>query len=81
MMASKLPCVVPICHEGGFDPWFELNWTGCHNHSMAVRHARPATLPHLASEIARRLLTYSTDVRRELSLSKYNYVTRDTNNY
>ncbi|GMN58014.1 hypothetical protein TIFTF001_027113 [Ficus carica] len=28
MMASKLPCVVPTCHEGGFGPWFELDWIG-----------------------------------------------------
>ncbi|GMN42776.1 hypothetical protein TIFTF001_011985 [Ficus carica] len=26
MMASKLPRVVPTCHEGGFGPWFELDW-------------------------------------------------------
>ncbi|GMN26825.1 hypothetical protein TIFTF001_044049 [Ficus carica] len=38
MMASKLPCVVPTCHEGGFGPWFELDWTGRPNHSMAARH-------------------------------------------
>ncbi|GMN46362.1 hypothetical protein TIFTF001_015547 [Ficus carica] len=37
-MASKLPCVIPTCHEGGFGPWFELDWTGCPNHSMAARH-------------------------------------------
>ncbi|GMN66110.1 hypothetical protein TIFTF001_035193 [Ficus carica] len=37
-MASKLPRVVPTCHEGGFGPWFELDWTGCPNHSMAARH-------------------------------------------
>ncbi|GMN26352.1 hypothetical protein TIFTF001_051510 [Ficus carica] len=38
MMASKLPCVIPICHEGGFGPWFDLDWTGRPNHSMAARH-------------------------------------------
>ncbi|GMN63344.1 hypothetical protein TIFTF001_032414 [Ficus carica] len=40
MMASKLSCVVPTCHEGGFGPWFELDWTGRPNHSMAARHER-----------------------------------------
>ncbi|GMN67295.1 hypothetical protein TIFTF001_036361 [Ficus carica] len=40
MMASKLPRVVPICHEGGFGPWFELDWTGCTSHSMAARHGK-----------------------------------------
>ncbi|GMN60625.1 hypothetical protein TIFTF001_029717 [Ficus carica] len=38
MMASKLPCIVPTCDEGGFDPWFELDWTGRPNHCMAARH-------------------------------------------
>ncbi|GMN67079.1 hypothetical protein TIFTF001_036141 [Ficus carica] len=38
MMASKLPCVVPTCHEGGFGQWFELDWTGRPNHSMTARH-------------------------------------------
>ncbi|GMN43164.1 hypothetical protein TIFTF001_012381 [Ficus carica] len=28
MMASKLSRVVPTCHEGGFGPWFEFDWTG-----------------------------------------------------
>ncbi|GMN61423.1 hypothetical protein TIFTF001_030499 [Ficus carica] len=37
-MASKLPRVVPTCQEGGFGPWFELDWTGRSNHSMAARH-------------------------------------------
>ncbi|GMN60095.1 hypothetical protein TIFTF001_029184 [Ficus carica] len=27
-MPSKLPRVVPTFHEGGFGPWFELDWTG-----------------------------------------------------
>ncbi|GMN63712.1 hypothetical protein TIFTF001_032792 [Ficus carica] len=40
MMASKLPRVVPTCHEGGFGPWFELDWTGRPNHSMAARHGK-----------------------------------------
>ncbi|GMN56036.1 hypothetical protein TIFTF001_025159 [Ficus carica] len=40
MMASKLPCVVPTCHKGGFGPWFELDWTGRPNHSMAARHGK-----------------------------------------
>ncbi|GMN53980.1 hypothetical protein TIFTF001_023114 [Ficus carica] len=39
MMASKLPRVVQTCHEGGFGPWFELDWTGRPNHSMALCHA------------------------------------------
>ncbi|GMN66404.1 hypothetical protein TIFTF001_035475 [Ficus carica] len=43
MMASKLPCVVPTCHEGGFDPWFELNWTSCPNLSMAAHHGKQPT--------------------------------------
>ena len=38
MMASKLPRVVPTCHKGEFGPWFELDWTGRPNHSMAARH-------------------------------------------
>ncbi|GMN58733.1 hypothetical protein TIFTF001_027831 [Ficus carica] len=37
-MASKLPRVVPTCQEGGLGPWFELDWTGRPNHSMAARH-------------------------------------------
>ncbi|GMN60679.1 hypothetical protein TIFTF001_029770 [Ficus carica] len=37
-MASKLPCVVPTCHDGGFGPWFELDWIGRPNHSMAACH-------------------------------------------
>ncbi|GMN22917.1 hypothetical protein TIFTF001_047507, partial [Ficus carica] len=37
-IASKLPHVVPTCHEGGFGPWFELDWTGRPNHYMAARH-------------------------------------------
>ncbi|GMN33522.1 hypothetical protein TIFTF001_046708 [Ficus carica] len=40
MKTSKLSCVVPNCHEGGFGPWFELDWTGHSNHSMAVRHGK-----------------------------------------
>ncbi|GMN70119.1 hypothetical protein TIFTF001_039163 [Ficus carica] len=40
MMASKLPCVVPTCHKGGFGPWFELDWTGRPNHSMVARHGK-----------------------------------------
>ncbi|GMN27927.1 hypothetical protein TIFTF001_049408 [Ficus carica] len=39
MMASKLPRVVPTCHESEFGPWFELDWSGRPNHSMAARHA------------------------------------------
>ncbi|GMN69668.1 hypothetical protein TIFTF001_038716 [Ficus carica] len=38
MMTSKLLCVVPTYHEGGFGPWFKLDWTGHPNHSMAARH-------------------------------------------
>ncbi|GMN66622.1 hypothetical protein TIFTF001_035687 [Ficus carica] len=38
MMASKLPRVVPTCHEGGFGSWFELEWAGRPNHSMTARH-------------------------------------------
>ncbi|GMN58351.1 hypothetical protein TIFTF001_027447 [Ficus carica] len=37
-MASKLPRIVPTCHEGRFGPWFELDWTGRPNQSMATRH-------------------------------------------
>ncbi|GMN51973.1 hypothetical protein TIFTF001_021110 [Ficus carica] len=37
-MARKLSRVISTCHEGGFDPWFELDWTSRPNHSMAVRH-------------------------------------------
>ncbi|GMN31608.1 hypothetical protein TIFTF001_048105 [Ficus carica] len=39
-MASKLPRVVPTCHESRFGPWFELDWTGRPNHSMAARHGK-----------------------------------------
>ncbi|GMN66802.1 hypothetical protein TIFTF001_035865 [Ficus carica] len=46
MMASKLPRVVPTRHEGGFDPWFELDWTGRSNHSMAACHV---TYTHVSS--------------------------------
>ncbi|GMN69216.1 hypothetical protein TIFTF001_038267 [Ficus carica] len=38
MMASKLPRVVPTCLQVKFGPWFELDWTGRPNHSMAARH-------------------------------------------
>ncbi|GMN67464.1 hypothetical protein TIFTF001_036527 [Ficus carica] len=38
MMASMLPRVLPTCHKSGFGPWFELDWTGRPNHSMAVCH-------------------------------------------
>ncbi|GMN44758.1 hypothetical protein TIFTF001_013949 [Ficus carica] len=37
-MASKLPRVVPTCHEGGFGSWFELDWADHPNHSMTTRH-------------------------------------------
>ncbi|GMN54151.1 hypothetical protein TIFTF001_023286 [Ficus carica] len=40
MMASKLPHVVLTYHEGGFGLWFELDWTGRPNHSMAARHGK-----------------------------------------
>ncbi|GMN64113.1 hypothetical protein TIFTF001_033179 [Ficus carica] len=43
MMVSKLPRVIPTCHEGGFGPWFELDWTGRPNHSMATRHGKQPT--------------------------------------
>ncbi|GMN64518.1 hypothetical protein TIFTF001_033591 [Ficus carica] len=47
---------------------------------LAIRtSASSAMLHHLASQIAARLLTYSIDVRHELSLSKYNFDIRDTN--
>ncbi|GMN46074.1 hypothetical protein TIFTF001_015265 [Ficus carica] len=39
-MPSKLPCVVPTCNEGGFGPWFELDWTGRPNYSMAACHGK-----------------------------------------
>ncbi|GMN52709.1 hypothetical protein TIFTF001_021852 [Ficus carica] len=38
MMLSKFSRVVPTCHESGFGPWFELDWAGLPNHSMAARH-------------------------------------------
>ncbi|GMN63823.1 hypothetical protein TIFTF001_032883 [Ficus carica] len=37
-MASKLPRVVPTCLQVRFGPWFELDWTGRPNHSIAARH-------------------------------------------
>ncbi|GMN60422.1 hypothetical protein TIFTF001_029525 [Ficus carica] len=36
--SSKFPCVVPTYHKSEFGPWFELDWTGCLNHSMATHH-------------------------------------------
>ncbi|GMN67654.1 hypothetical protein TIFTF001_036714 [Ficus carica] len=39
-MASKLPRVAPTYHEGGFGPWFELDWTGRPNYSKAARHGK-----------------------------------------
>ncbi|GMN65153.1 hypothetical protein TIFTF001_034226 [Ficus carica] len=41
MMIRKFSHVVPTCHEGGFGPWFKLDWAGRPNHSMAVRHEQP----------------------------------------
>nr|GMN67914.1 hypothetical protein TIFTF001_036975 [Ficus carica]GMN67928.1 hypothetical protein TIFTF001_036989 [Ficus carica] len=38
MMLSKFSRVVPTCNEGGFGPWFELDWAGRPNHSMNARH-------------------------------------------
>ncbi|GMN58260.1 hypothetical protein TIFTF001_027372 [Ficus carica] len=38
MTLSKFSRVIPTCHEGGFGPWFELDWTGHPNHSIAARH-------------------------------------------
>ncbi|GMN71665.1 hypothetical protein TIFTF001_054629, partial [Ficus carica] len=38
MMESKLPRVIPTCHEGGFGSWFELDWAGHPNRSMTARH-------------------------------------------
>ncbi|GMN65158.1 hypothetical protein TIFTF001_034231 [Ficus carica] len=29
MMLSKFSRVIPTCHEGGFGPWFELDWADC----------------------------------------------------
>ncbi|GMN63739.1 hypothetical protein TIFTF001_032816 [Ficus carica] len=43
IMASKFSRVVPTCYEGGFGQWFELDWTGCRNHSMAARHGKQPT--------------------------------------
>ncbi|GMN55823.1 hypothetical protein TIFTF001_024954 [Ficus carica] len=53
-----------------YRPWFDgiAELQGCSLGIQGYSLARPATLPHLASETARRLLTYSIDVRRELSL-------------
>ncbi|GMN65264.1 hypothetical protein TIFTF001_034330 [Ficus carica] len=39
MMASKLPRVVPTRSQVGFGPWFELDWAGHPNHSMAACHS------------------------------------------
>ena len=41
--------------------------------------ASSAMLHHLAAKIAAWLFSYSIDVRRELSLSKYNFNIRKTN--
>ncbi|GMN21742.1 hypothetical protein TIFTF001_040101 [Ficus carica] len=43
MMLSKFSRVEPTCHEGGFGPWFELDWAGCPNHSMVARHGKQPT--------------------------------------
>ncbi|GMN58145.1 hypothetical protein TIFTF001_027237 [Ficus carica] len=43
MMLSKFSHVVPIWHEGEFGPWFELDWAGRPNHSMAARHSKQPT--------------------------------------
>ncbi|GMN64971.1 hypothetical protein TIFTF001_034050 [Ficus carica] len=48
-MKSKLPCVVPTCHEGRFGPWFELDWTGRPNPSIAARHGKQPTVGSLQS--------------------------------
>ena len=54
--------------------FFQKLWQ-CPSHIS--QSAAPA-FHSIASEIAGRILTYSIDVRRELSLSKYNYYIRDT---
>ncbi|GMN63678.1 hypothetical protein TIFTF001_032756 [Ficus carica] len=43
MIATKLPCVVPTCHEGRSGLWFELDLTGSPNHFMAARHGKQPT--------------------------------------
>ncbi|GMN45040.1 hypothetical protein TIFTF001_014224 [Ficus carica] len=43
MMLSKFSRVLSTCREGGFGPWFELDWTGRPNHSMAARHGKQPT--------------------------------------
>ncbi|GMN61454.1 hypothetical protein TIFTF001_030544 [Ficus carica] len=59
---------VEIQNDEDIEPW------QCPSHIS--QSAEPA-LHSIASEIAGRLLTYSIDVRRELSLSKYNCYIRD----
>ncbi|GMN58513.1 hypothetical protein TIFTF001_027612 [Ficus carica] len=41
MMLSKFSHVTSTCHEGGFGLWYELDWAGRPNHSMAARHGKP----------------------------------------
>ena len=57
---------------------FERKITKCVAATIPHFIANSAMLHHLASQIAARLLTYSIDVRRELSLSKYNCYICDT---
>ncbi|GMN23384.1 hypothetical protein TIFTF001_043675 [Ficus carica] len=43
MMLSKFSRVVPTCHEGRFGLWFELDWIGRPNDSMAASHGKQPT--------------------------------------
>ncbi|GMN23138.1 hypothetical protein TIFTF001_051292 [Ficus carica] len=43
MMVRKFSRVIPTCHEGGFGPWFELDWASRPNHSMIARHGKQPT--------------------------------------
>ncbi|GMN58693.1 hypothetical protein TIFTF001_027805 [Ficus carica] len=43
MMIRKFSHLVLTCHEGGFGPWSELDWTGRPNHCMAARHGKQPT--------------------------------------
>ncbi|GMN58705.1 hypothetical protein TIFTF001_027786 [Ficus carica] len=59
MMESKLPRVIPTCHESRFGSWFELDWAGRPNHSMTARHVVLAE---------RKLMTYVYAVEAHLQV-------------
>ncbi|GMN62556.1 hypothetical protein TIFTF001_031623 [Ficus carica] len=71
MMASKLSCVVPTYHKGGFGPWFELDWTGRPNHSMAARHVVLAERKLMNYVYAVDLFIWIRDEDRDIAYTFY----------